>query len=67
MDMVPAAFSIPDAAKYIGLGRTKLYELINNGQLPAIHFGKRTLVRRADLEALLIANSQDLTHAVEER
>ena len=67
MDITPAAFSINDAARYIGIGRTKLYELINNGELPVVNFGSRTLVRRVDLEALLIANKREPNTIAEER
>jgi excisionase family DNA binding protein len=56
MTIAPAAFSISDAAQYLGIGRTKLYEYINAGVLPVVHFGKRTLIRRVDLDALLTAN-----------
>ncbi len=30
---------IPEAAKALGLGRTKIYELIAAGELPVIHVG----------------------------
>jgi excisionase family DNA binding protein len=56
MTIAPAALSISDAAQYLGIGRTKLYEYINAGTLPVVRFGKRTLVRRVDLDALLTAN-----------
>jgi excisionase family DNA binding protein len=47
------AYSIKDAAVALGIGRTKLYELINAGELSVVKLGSRTLIRRADLEALL--------------
>ncbi len=53
MDITPAAFSISEAARFIGLGRTKLYELIQRGELPVVRLGGRTLIRRIDAEALL--------------
>lgn len=45
--------SIDQAQEASGLGRTKLYELLRSGQLPARKLGKRTLILRSDLEAFL--------------
>jgi excisionase family DNA binding protein len=35
---------IPEAAKVLGLGRTKIYELIAAGELPVIHVGRAVRV-----------------------
>jgi excisionase family DNA binding protein len=35
---------IPEAAKALGLGRTKLYELITTGELPVIRVGRAVRV-----------------------
>ncbi len=35
---------IPEAAKALGLGRTKIYELIAAGELPVIHVGRAVRV-----------------------
>jgi excisionase family DNA binding protein len=43
--------SVPEAAHRLGLGRTKVNELIAAGELPSILVGKRRLLRPADLEA----------------
>jgi len=67
MTNCPAAFSISDAAHYLGIGRTKLYEFINTGALPVVHFGKRTLIRRVDLDALLSANQHHIPKRQETR
>lgn len=47
------ALSIEQAQEICGLGRTKLYELLKSGELPARKLGKRTLILRSDLEAFL--------------
>jgi excisionase family DNA binding protein len=31
---------IPEAAETLGVGRTKIYELIATGELPAVRFGR---------------------------
>ena len=35
---------IPEAAKALGLGRTKIYELITSGELPVIRVGRAVRV-----------------------
>jgi excisionase family DNA binding protein len=32
--------TIPEAAERVGLGRTKLYELIQSGELPTVRIGR---------------------------
>lgn len=43
--------SVPEAAHRLGLGKTKVNELIACGALPSRVVGKRRLLRPADLEA----------------
>src|SRR5207244_8039797 len=38
------------AAVLLGIGRTKMYELIRSCQIPVIRIGRRTRIHRADLE-----------------
>lgn len=49
----PFVYSLDDLPSLTGLGRTRLYELINSGDLPARKIGRRTLVLREDVEAFL--------------
>lgn len=35
---------VPVAARMLGIGRTKVYELVNNGELELVHIGCRALV-----------------------
>jgi excisionase family DNA binding protein len=46
-------YAIAELTTLTGLGRTRLYELINAGELPARKVGRRTLVLKEDLEAFL--------------
>lgn len=48
-----ASLSIEEVQKLSGLGKTKIYELLKSGDLPARKLGKRTLVLRADLDEFL--------------
>ncbi|MBS3946875.1 MAG: helix-turn-helix domain-containing protein [Dethiobacter sp.] len=36
--------NVSEAAKLLGLGKTFTYELIGQGQLPVVRFGKRVLI-----------------------
>ena len=44
--------SIPDAAKALGLGRSKTYELISEGRLATVTIGRRRLVLVESVRAL---------------
>ena len=49
----PICVRVNDAARMIGVGRTKLYELIANGELETVKFGKATRVTTASLRELV--------------
>jgi excisionase family DNA binding protein len=44
---------IPEACAEIGIGRSKLYQLIQAGEIEAIRLGKRRLVVRESLIAFI--------------
>lgn len=47
------SLTIKQACKVSGIGKTKLYELINSGALPAKKLGKSTFILKSDLENFL--------------
>lgn len=49
----PLVYSINDAIRLSTFGRTRLYQLINSGQLKVTRIGRRTLVRADSLRALI--------------
>jgi excisionase family DNA binding protein len=49
----PLAVSPRDAARLMGVSRSRIYELINAGELPAYKDGSRTLILVADIQAWL--------------
>jgi len=51
--MEPIATSINGAAKALSLGRTSIYQLIKEGRLETVKFGRRTLVKTASIRALV--------------
>lgn len=50
--MEPLNVTIPEAARIIGCGRSKIYELIQRNSLEAVKLGSRTLIRVASIKAL---------------
>ena len=49
----PICVRVNDAARMIGIGRTKLYELISSGELETVKIGKATRITTASLHALV--------------
>ncbi len=47
------SFTVEEVCTATGIGRTKIYEAIGSGVLPAKKWGKRTLILKSDLEAFL--------------
>ena len=47
--------TVPEAAKELRIPRTRCYELIQRGELPAVRIGERSIrVNRAELERFLL-------------
>jgi excisionase family DNA binding protein len=51
-NLKPLTITVENALKISGLGRTKLYELINAGTIKTITIGRRRLVVYSSLEEL---------------
>lgn len=51
----PKMLSILEAARFLGIGRSTIYEVIKQGRLPVRKLGRRTLVRRDDLDRFIDA------------
>ena len=45
--------TVPEAAKMLGISRNFCYQLVREGKLPSIKFGKRILIPLAALEKML--------------
>lgn len=50
--------SVKEVGKLTGFGKSKIFELLQSGELPARKCGRKTLILRSDLEAF-IANLED--------
>jgi excisionase family DNA binding protein len=46
-------YSAPEAFERLGVGRTLGYQMIRDGRLPALRFGRRVVVPVAAIERLL--------------
>lgn len=51
--MPPITVSVNQACIMLGIGRTKMYELINGGQLKTGKVGRRTLVLTDSIRAFV--------------
>lgn len=49
----PIALRIPEACRYLGIGRSTLYVLISKGEVEVIKLGSSTLVLTASLRRLV--------------
>jgi len=54
----PLTVRIREACRMTGIGRSKFYEFIQEGEIDVIKVGRMTLVLLAALEAFLAARSQ---------
>lgn len=52
----PICVKVNDAARMIGVGRTKLYELIAAGEVDVVKLGKSTRVTTSSLKSLVERN-----------
>lgn len=49
----PLTYSIATACQMLGIGRTRVYELINEGHVETVRIGRRRLVKAASLRKLI--------------
>jgi excisionase family DNA binding protein len=49
----PLAVRIPEACRMIGIGRSKLYELIADGTIEIVKIGSATVIPVSQLKALV--------------
>lgn len=52
-EVMPFTVRVPVAARMLGIGKTKLYELIAQNEIEAIKLGSATLIVVASLQALV--------------
>ena len=57
---LPDVLTVAEAARFLRLGRNATYEAIQRGEIPSIKIGRRVLVPKCGLRALLAAASSGL-------
>jgi len=50
--MEPGLLRVDDAAKYLAVGRSTVYELIAQGAIPTVHIGRAVRIPTEALERL---------------
>ena len=54
---------IPEVAETLGIGRTKIYEMIATGELPTVHFGRAVRISVTTLQKWVEAREQQESSA----
>ena len=49
-------FTTDELVRWLGLGRTKTYEMLRSGEIPSYKIGRIRRIRRQDIEAWLERN-----------
>ena len=49
----PRAYSIEDAAREVGIGRTLMFDLVRRGEVRTVRFGRRRVVPALELDRLM--------------
>ena len=49
-------FTTDELVRWLGLGRTKTYEMLRSGEIPSYKIGRVRRIRRRDIEAWLNQN-----------
>ena len=49
-------FTTDELVRWLGLGRTKTYEMLRTGEIPSYKIGRVRRIRRQDLEVWLESN-----------
>jgi excisionase family DNA binding protein len=58
-----AWLTVPEAAEELHIPRTRCYELIQRGELPAVRIGERSIrVNRRELERFLLEQRRVVAH-----
>lgn len=50
VSILPAAFTVSGAVSYSGLSRSRLYELMRDGEIASFHVGGRRMILRQTLD-----------------
>lgn len=51
--VVRGLYTVVEAAQLVGVGRSTMYELVSRGEVASVRLGRKVLITRSTLEALL--------------
>lgn|GEM_PF-1951248 len=51
--VTPLCLSVEESAAAIGIGRTRMWDLVRSGRIPAVRINHRVLIRMDDLERFI--------------
>ena len=54
-------FTVTEVAELLGISRTTAYECVRRGEIPSLTLGRRLVVSRVALDALLNADGDAVT------
>lgn len=57
--MSKLTISIPDAARLMGVGKNRVYEMAKSGQIPVLKIGNRYIIPKANFEAWLTEQAEN--------
>jgi excisionase family DNA binding protein len=57
--MEPLVLTISEAAGLLGVGRSKMFEMLAAGQVPVVRFGRVVRIPRRELEELLHRQAEE--------
>jgi excisionase family DNA binding protein len=60
-DTEPLTLTVPETARLLGIGVNQCYAAVAKGELPAIKIGRRLLISRQKLLAMLNGGGPDAT------
>lgn len=66
IEIEPIAMRVPEACRYLGIGRSTLYVLISQGEIEFIKLGSSTLVLTESLRGLIERRRMHLSEIVAE-
>jgi excisionase family DNA binding protein len=51
--VIRGLYTVVEAAQLVGVGRSTMYELVSRGEVASVRLGRKVLITRSTLEALL--------------
>ena len=51
--VVRGLYTVVEAAQLVGVGRSTMYELVSRGEVASVRLGRKVLITRSTLDALL--------------